>query len=77
MLKKSKTFSLFEDIPLRPRYCYKIYQNRARAIYLISDKNIIDTKRKNQLIVKITEKIVYYNKMIEDEQKKINKSERK
>jgi hypothetical protein len=58
-------------------YCYKIYQNRARAIYLISDKNIIDTKRKNQLIVKITEKIVYYNKMIEDEQKKINKSERK
>jgi hypothetical protein len=58
-------------------YCYKIYQNRANAIYLISDKNIINTKRKNQLIIKITEKIAYYNKMIEDEQKKINKSEKK
>ena len=53
--------------------CYKMYYIRAMAVYLISDKNIINSKRKNELIIKFTEKIIYYKKMIETERKKINR----
>jgi hypothetical protein len=58
---------------LMSELCLKIYLNRAQVIYSIPDKNIIDTKRKNELIAKFNQKILYYKKIIDQEKKKIDK----
>jgi hypothetical protein len=58
---------------LMSELCLKIYLNRAHVIYSIPDKNIIDTKRKNELIAKFNQKILYYKKIIDQEKKKIDK----